>query len=140
MDIDPRVPSFNCCTDDPHFIRAEAGDFRLRCDSPCIDAGDKMYVTNTVDFAGNPRIVNNKVDIGAYEFSAALDQHFTVQVANGTGGAIYYEGDTVTIAAEERSPRYTFTRWTGDVSVLKNVNSMTNTFTMPTRNLAFTAE
>ena len=130
----------NCYTDDPHFIRAEAGDFRLRCDSPCIDAGDKTYVTNTVDFAGNPRIVNNKVDIGAYEFSAALDQHFTVQVANGTGGAIYYEGDTVTIAAEDRSPRYTFTRWTGDVSVLKNVNSRANTFTMPTSDLAFTAE
>ena len=140
MQIDNRMPSFNCCTDDPHFIRAEAGDFRLRCDSPCIDAGDKTYVTNTVDFAGNPRIVNNKVDIGAYEFSAALDKHFTVQVTGGTGGAIYYEGDTVTIAAEDRSPRYSFVRWTGDVSVLANVNSMTNTFTMSTRNLAFTAE
>ena len=130
----------NCCTDDPHFIRAEAGDFRLRCDSPCIDAGNNAYVTNTVDFAGNPRIVNNKVDIGAYEFSASLDRHFTVQVANGTGGAIYYEGDTVTVAAEDRSPRYAFTRWTGDVSVLANANSMTNTFTMPKRNLSFTAE
>ena len=130
----------NCCTDDPHFIRAEAGDFRLRCDSPCIDAGNNAYVTNMVDFAGNPRIVNNKVDIGAYEFSASLDRHFTVQVANGTGGAIYYEGDTVTIAAEDRSPRYSFVRWTGDVSVLANANSMTNTFTMPTRNLSFTAE
>ena len=140
MDIDPRVPSFNCCTDDPHFIRAEAGDFRLRCDSPCIDAGDKTYVTNTVDFAGNLRIVNNKVDIGAYEFSAALDRHFTVEVTNGTGGAIYYEGDMVTIEAEDRSSRYSFVRWTGDVSVLKNVNSRANTFTMPTRNLVFTAE
>ena len=130
----------NCCTDDPHFIRAEAGDFRLRCDSPCIDAGNNAYVTNTVDFAGNPRIVNNKVDIGAYEFSASLDRHFTVQVANGTGGAIYYEGDTVTIAAEDRSPRYSFVRWTGDVSVLANANSRANTFTMPTRNLSFTAE
>ena len=130
----------NCCTNDPHFIRAEAGDFRLRCDSPCIDAGNNAYVTNMVDFAGNPRIVNNKVDIGAYEFSASLDRHFTVQVANGTGGAIYYEGDTVTIEAEDRSPRYSFVRWTGDVSVLANANSRANTFTMPTRNLAFTAE
>ena len=139
-EIDSRIPSFNCYTNDPHFIRAEAGDFRLRYDSPCIDAGSNAYVTNTVDFAGNARIDNNTVDIGAYEYSASDDTNFTVQVVNGTGGAIYYEGDTVTVAAEDRSPRYAFTRWTGDVSVLANANSMTNTFTMPTRNLSFTAE
>ncbi len=134
------VPSFNCYTNDPHFMRAEAGDFRLRYNSPCIDAGNNAYVTNTVDFAGNPRKVNGTVDIGAYEYSASIDTNFTVQVENGTGGAIYYEGDTVTVAAEDRSPRYAFTRWTGDVSVLANANSMTNTFTMPKRNLTFTAE
>ena len=140
LDVDPRMASFNCYTNDPHFIRAEAGDFRLRYNSPCINAGNNAYVTNTVDFAGNARIDNNTVDIGAYEYSASDDTNFTVQVANGTGGAIYYEGDTVTVAAEDRSPRYAFTRWTGDVSVLANANSMTNTFTMPTRNLSFTAE
>ena len=139
-EIDARMASFNCYTNDPHFIRAEAGDFRLRYNSPCINAGNNAYVTNTVDFAGNARIDNNTVDIGAYEYSASDDTNFTVQVANGTGGAIYYEGDTVTVAAEDRSPRYAFTRWTGDVSVLANANSMTNTFTMPTRNLSFTAE
>ncbi|MBR6733506.1 MAG: InlB B-repeat-containing protein [Kiritimatiellae bacterium] len=139
-EIDPRMVSFNCCTDDPHFIRAEAGDFRLRYNSPCINAGNNAYVTNTVDFAGNARIDNNTVDIGAYEYSASIDTNFTVHVENGTGGAIYYEGDTVTVAAEDRSPRYAFTRWTGDVSVLANANSMTNTFTMPTRNLSFAAE
>ncbi|MBQ2629948.1 MAG: InlB B-repeat-containing protein, partial [Kiritimatiellae bacterium] len=139
-EVDYRMASFNCYTNDPHFIRAEAGDFRLRYNSPCINAGNNAYVTNTVDFAGNARIDNNTVDIGAYEYSASIDTNFTVQVENGTGGAIYYEGDTVTVAAEDRSPRYTFTRWTGDVSVLANANSMTNTFTMPTRNLSFTAE
>ena len=140
QEIDSRIPSFNCYTNDPHFIRAESGDFRLRYNSPCINAGNNAYVTNTVDFAGNARVDNNTVDIGAYEYSASDDTNFTVQVANGTGGAIYYEGDTVTVAAEDRSPRYAFTRWTGDVSVLANANSMTNTFTMPTRNLSFTAE
>ena len=137
---DDRRPSFNCCTNDPHFIRAEAGDFRLRYDSLCIDAGGNAHNTNTVDFAGNARIDNGTVDIGAYEYSASDDTNFTVQVVNGTGGAIYYEGDSVTVAAEDRSPRYTFTRWTGDVSVLANANSMTNTFTMPAQNLSFAAE
>ena len=139
-EVDYRMASFNCYTNDPQFIRAEAGDFRLRCNSPCINAGKNAYVTSTVDFAGNARIVGGTVDIGAYEYSASIDTNFTVQVENGTGGAIYYEGDTVTVAAEDRSPRYAFTRWTGDVSVLANANSMTNTFTMPTRNLSFTAE
>ena len=66
-EIDTRVTSFNCYTNDPHFIRAEAGDFRLRYNSPCINAGNNAYVTNTVDFAGNARVDNNTVDIGAYE-------------------------------------------------------------------------
>lgn len=139
-EIDSRMPSFNCCTNDPQFIRAEAGDFRLRYNSPCINAGNNAYVRKAVDFAGNARIDNNTVDIGAYEYSASDDTNFTVQVVNGTGGAIYYEGDPVMIAAEDRSPRYAFTRWTGDVSVLANANSMTNAFTMPARDLSFTAE
>ena len=140
VEIDSRMASFNCCTNDPHFIRAGVGDFRLRYNSPCINAGNNAYVTNTVDFAGNARIDNGTVDIGALEYSASDDTNFTVQVSNGTGGAIYYEGDSVTVAAEDRSPRYAFTRWTGDVSVLASASSMTNTFTMPAQNLSFTAE
>lgn len=139
-EIDARIPSFNCYTNDPHFIRAEAGDFRLRHNSPCINAGSNEYVTNTVDFAGNARIVGGTVDIGAYEFSEAIDTNYTVQVVNGTGSGIYYEGDAVTIAAENRLPRYGFTHWLGDVSSISDVNSTTNVFMMPAQNLSFTAE
>jgi hypothetical protein len=46
------------------------GDYHLRSDSPCIDAGDPSYVPepNETDLDGNSRIVNGTVDMGAYEF------------------------------------------------------------------------
>ena len=141
-DVEPSaVVSFGCYTDDPHFIRAEAGDFRLRYDSPCIDAGDNAYVTSEVDFAGNPRIVNGTVDIGAYEYDAALDTKFSVQVTDGTGGGIYYEGDAVTITATAKTG-YTFKEWTGataDVALLANKTAASTTFAMPGREVALTA-
>ncbi len=53
---------------DPLFIGAD--NLRLSPDSPCIDAGnnDAVPVGITVDLDGNPRIVNEIVDMGAYEF------------------------------------------------------------------------
>ena len=136
-----RIASFNCCTDDPHFVNAEAGDFRLRYDSPCIDAGDNACVTSEVDFAGNPRVVNGTVDIGAYEYDAALDTKFSVQVTGGTGGGIYYEGDAVTVAATAKTG-YSFKEWTGaaaDVALLANKATASTTFAMPGRAVALTA-
>ena len=58
----------NCWTEgDPKLRGSGKFAFRPTSGSPCIDAGNNAYVTNTVDFAGNARIVNNKVHIGAYE-------------------------------------------------------------------------
>lgn len=57
----------NSCTDDPHFVSHK--DFRLRPDSPCIDAGrNEDWMIEAVDAAGRPRVRNKVVDIGAYEF------------------------------------------------------------------------
>jgi len=52
---------------DPRFVDADGGDFRLRQGSPCIDAGDNSVVNWSLDLAGNPRIQNGRVDLGAYE-------------------------------------------------------------------------
>jgi hypothetical protein len=54
----------------PLFVNAAAGDFTEAAGSPTIDAGTVLseYITPTLDLAGNPRIVNGAIDIGAFEF------------------------------------------------------------------------
>lgn len=53
----------------PLFVNANAGDYRLSTNSPCIDKGlnDKIsgYAT---DLAGSERRIGASVDIGAYEY------------------------------------------------------------------------
>lgn len=52
----------------PRFTNPDAGDYSINRYSACVDAGDKT-VTGIVnpDFLGNPRIVNDRIDIGAIE-------------------------------------------------------------------------
>ncbi|MCL1921591.1 MAG: hypothetical protein FWG50_11070, partial [Kiritimatiellaeota bacterium] len=52
---------------DPLFRLPEAGDFRLLALSPCLDTGTNFYVVGATDLAGNARIQNGTVDMGAYE-------------------------------------------------------------------------
>ncbi|NQT38583.1 MAG: hypothetical protein HQ581_13890 [Planctomycetes bacterium] len=60
----------NSHTDDPHFFSAT--DFRLRSDSPCIDAGrNEPWMKDARDAQGHRRIHKDVVDIGACEYSAA---------------------------------------------------------------------
>ncbi len=54
---------------DPLFVDAGKKDYHLLEDSPCIDAGDPNYIAepNETDLDGNPRIINDRIDMGAYE-------------------------------------------------------------------------
>jgi hypothetical protein len=57
---------------EPRFVDAGNGDFWLRADSPCIDAGFNDPELPEFDIAGMPRIMfggkSLTVDMGAYEF------------------------------------------------------------------------
>jgi len=88
--VGQNVVAQNCCSPDllhgvdgnitnaPLFVDPENGDFRLQATSPCIDAGSNSYVSHSVDFAGNPRIMDGNydgiatVDMGAYEFQSMM--------------------------------------------------------------------
>ena len=58
-------------TNDPQFVDAAAGNYRLRADSPCIDRGTNLDLLGPTDRDGNPRIVNGCVDMGAFEYQGA---------------------------------------------------------------------
>jgi predicted outer membrane repeat protein len=52
----------------PNIAPTTQGDFRLKKTSPAIDIGNNSYVAGiSTDLAGNYRIVNQIVDLGAYE-------------------------------------------------------------------------
>lgn len=46
-----------------------SGDYRLMTNSPCLNAGNNSYVSESTDIDGNPRIESGTVDMGAYEDS-----------------------------------------------------------------------
>ncbi len=57
-------------TDNPQFVDAGNGNYRLLKDSPCINAGDPGYIhlPGERDLDGNPRVIDGRIDMGAYEF------------------------------------------------------------------------
>lgn len=56
---------------DPLFVSADINDYRLSSGSPCIDAGTPdisgMFLPDT-DLGGGPRVYNNRIDMGCYEW------------------------------------------------------------------------
>jgi len=70
----------NSITSDPKLVNPAAGgadNFKLQSDSPCLDIGNDVSLTE--DYWGNPVPVGDGVDIGAHEYPAS-----------GAGEAIYY--------------------------------------------------
>ena len=62
----------NCITNMPQFIDKAHKNYRLACDSLCIDTGMNKDDLGHVDLDGNIRIVNGTVDMGAYEYDGSL--------------------------------------------------------------------
>ncbi|MGA2323677.1 MAG: right-handed parallel beta-helix repeat-containing protein [Sedimentisphaerales bacterium] len=54
---------------DPNFVNADANDYHLDPNSPCINAGDPNYTPepNETDYYGAPRVMFQRIDIGAVE-------------------------------------------------------------------------
>ncbi|MFH1968758.1 MAG: choice-of-anchor Q domain-containing protein, partial [Verrucomicrobiota bacterium] len=64
----PLPPSQANITNDPSFVNALAGNWRLISRSPCVNAGsNQSWMTGAVDLDGRMRIRYGTVDMGAYE-------------------------------------------------------------------------
>ena len=58
-----------CIADNPLFADVSNEDFHLLSYSPCVNTGNNAYTNTLIDLSGWPRIINNNVDMGCYEFS-----------------------------------------------------------------------
>ena len=104
-----------CWTDDPSF---EAGSYRLSASSPCIDAGTNQdWMDGATDLAGDPRIRNGHVDIGAFESEYMPVYECSIQPTSRTlgpaGGTVPLKA-VVTTPASVESVVWTVTAATGD--------------------------
>jgi parallel beta-helix repeat protein len=75
---------------DGYFATADDdyGDLRLRIGSGCLDAGSNAAVpANATDIAGNTRIQNQTVDLGAYEGAFAAPASKLIYVDQRSNGA-----------------------------------------------------
>ncbi|HTR82123.1 MAG TPA: T9SS type A sorting domain-containing protein [Bacteroidota bacterium] len=82
---------------DPLFTSPGSHDFTLMGSSLAIDSGYDTLVTATTDLAGNSRISNGTIDIGAYEFQGApLPVELTSFNAIPREGFVMLQWSTVT--------------------------------------------
>jgi hypothetical protein len=73
--IDSYDPNIIASPNDPNAVWID-GDYRLSAGSPCIDMGDPNYVPGPnypTDLDGNPRVMGERIDMGAYEFSPFVE-------------------------------------------------------------------
>lgn len=82
-------------TDTPLFFDLGTTNLQLATTSPCINSGNNANVSTSTDFAGNPRIVFRKVDMGAYEYQTPP-----------ASGAVHY------VVQDNPSAGFPYTNWT----------------------------
>ncbi len=110
-------------TDDPLLVSAETGFLSLTSDSPAIDTGADVGLTEDRD--GNPIPQGLAPDIGSYEYVGTPTTYaLSVTVANGSvtkspDKSAYESGEIVTLQAVANSG-YAFTSWSGDLTGSEN--------------------
>lgn len=85
---DPSPIGMGNISGDPQFVDYANNNLRLDSNSPCINAGDNSVVTYHSDMDGNPRFINEIVDMGAYEYQ--FDAGYWVWASVITNGLTNY--------------------------------------------------
>jgi predicted outer membrane repeat protein len=111
------IPTYSCIKnwtgggegnidESPLFVDAGTGDYHLRTDSPCINAGDPNFIPedDETDIDGQNRVMGSRVDMGADEvltddklITVALDGSGDyLKIQDAIDGAL--EGDKIIVA------------------------------------------
>ncbi|MDL2314941.1 lectin like domain-containing protein [Bacteroidales bacterium OttesenSCG-928-C19] len=94
---------------DPLFADVSNNDYRLKRTSPAREIGDTSpdllyYLPVTEDLDGNPRIVNGKIDLGAYQYIVSDDASLVSITVDGVSATLKAESEDtyeITIAYTE---------------------------------------
>lgn len=73
----------------PQFTDAATNNYTLSSNSPAINMGNNTYNTATFDLAGNTRVLDTTIDLGAYEFSGCTaPTNITTSLVTGTSATV----------------------------------------------------
>lgn len=104
-----------CIDDNPLFADASNEDYRLLSYSPCVNTGNNAYTNSLIDLSGGPRIINNIVDMGSYEFS------YPPQIA--TNALFFLAKDSIIFASTPTNVIWNAEKITDDVDSSSLTNS-----------------
>jgi hypothetical protein len=116
-------------TNEPVFVDLIGRNLRLQSGSPCINAGNNNYVTNSNDLDGNPRISGGTVDVGAYEFVFAR-QLYSSRLS-GTNYCFSFDTESNRSYTVEYKNALTDPSWNSYPSFIGNGQMLTFTNSVP---------
>ena len=124
----PLPPGTGNITNAPLFVNLAPVDFHLQSNSPCLNVGNNACVAVAGDFDGNPRIVGQAVDIGAYEYQTSVP--LTVALQTGTNNV--YTGFPLPLQGKVQGGTASVIAWDfGDGTKTINQLSVSHAWTSP---------
>jgi len=73
----PAVDGTRNITNDPSLVSLDGGNYRLKDNSPCVNAGlNQSWMPNAVDLDRSKRIDGGTVDIGCYEYQYGVPKYY----------------------------------------------------------------
>ena len=93
------TPGPGSLSTNPQFVDWVAGNYRLRADSPCIDAGNAGAPLGNLDIFAEPRLAADLPDLGADEFSGPAEADLTITLTQPLAGSTFIAPAVVFLSA-----------------------------------------